>query len=106
VPDPQRVDRGLAGERSDLAWNRSGLAVAACVVILLRRIWPLQGTGQVVALACISAGAAAWGLALLAGRAAAGGERRRLSTRRAGAITVGTLALALAALILGFFSGS
>jgi hypothetical protein len=100
-PDP--VDHGLTSERTDLAWNRSGLAVVACVAVLLRRLWPLRGTDQIVALACISAGALAWGLALTVGRALGSrrsGARWGLTPRRAVVITAGTLALALAALAL------
>jgi hypothetical protein len=51
----------------------------------------------------MSAGAFAWALALSVGRALWGRatrERGRLSERRATVITVGTLALALAALTL------
>jgi uncharacterized membrane protein YidH (DUF202 family) len=100
-PDP--VDHGLTNERTDLAWNRSGLAVVACVAVLLRRIWPLRGTDQIVALAFISTGAMAWGLALTVGRAL--GSRNKvppagLSPNRAAVITAGTLALAVAALAL------
>ncbi len=58
--DPDPVDEGLTQERTDLAWNRSGLAFVACIAVLLRRIWPLRGADQIVALACISAGAFAW----------------------------------------------
>jgi uncharacterized membrane protein YidH (DUF202 family) len=107
--DPDPVDHGLARERTDLAWNRSGLAVVVCIAVLLRHIWPLRGTDQKVALACISAGAFAWALALSVGRTLWGkahSERRRLSSRRALVITVGTLALALAALALAFIQPS
>ena len=102
VFDPDAVDHGLTGERTDLAWNRSGLAVVACVAVLLRRIWPLRGTDQIVALACISAGALAWGLALTVGAlwSRSTGARWHLSPRRAAVITAGTLALAVAALAL------
>ena len=104
-PDADPVDDGLAHERTDLAWNRSGLAVVACVAVLLRRIWPLQGTDQIVALVCISAGAFAWALALSLGRLVGGRkneERWRLSPRRAVIITVGTLALGAGAVALAF----
>jgi uncharacterized membrane protein YidH (DUF202 family) len=103
------VDHGLAAERTDLAWNRSGLAVIVCVAVLLRRIWPLRGTDQVVALACISAGAFAWAFALSVGRSVFGGaspERAGLSPRRAAVITAGTLALALAGVALALVSPS
>jgi uncharacterized membrane protein YidH (DUF202 family) len=109
MPDPPTSHPGLAQERTDLAWSRSGLAVVVCVAVLLRRVWPLRGTDQAVALACISAGAGIWALALLVGRTVlrrATGEGRRLSGRRASALTVGTLALALAAFVLGLFPPS
>jgi uncharacterized membrane protein YidH (DUF202 family) len=103
--DSDPVDEGLTHERTDLAWNRSGLAVMACIAVLLRRIWPLRGTDQIVALLCISAGAFAWALALSLGRTVgsrADEGRRQLSQRRATVITVGTLALGLGALALAF----
>jgi hypothetical protein len=109
VSDPDPVDHGLPGERTDLAWNRSGLAALACVAVLVRRIWPLRGADQVVALACISAGSFAWAFALSVGRTLWGRtteERGVLSARRAVVITTGTLALALAALALAFVQPS
>jgi uncharacterized membrane protein YidH (DUF202 family) len=108
VPDRDPVDHGLAPERTDLAWNRSGLAFVVCVAVLLRRIWPLQGTDQVVALACVSAAAVAWALALSIGRTL--GKRttapRHLSPRRAAVITAGTVALAVAAVALALLPTS
>jgi|HubBroStandDraft_4_1064222.scaffolds.fasta_scaffold267905_3 hypothetical protein len=103
------VDDGLTRERTDLAWNRSGLAVVVCIAVLLRRIWPLRGTDQVVALACISAGSFAWALALSLGRALGSralGARTGLGPRRAVVITAGTLALAAAALALALLPTS
>jgi uncharacterized membrane protein YidH (DUF202 family) len=104
--DPDPVDHGLANERTDLAWNRSGLAFAVCVAVLVRRIWPLHGTDRFIALACISIGAVAWGLSLSVGRALwsrTPPERRHLSSRRAVVITAGTIALSLAAFVLALF---
>ena len=105
--DPDPVDHGLTRERTDLAWNRSGLALVVCIAVLLRRTWPLRGIDQVVALSCISAGSFAWAFALSFGRKLLGRtseERLRLSPTRAGVITAGTLALALAALALALVS--
>ena len=100
------VDDGLPSERTDLAWNRSGLAVVACVAVLVRRIWPLHGADQVVALVAISAGAFMWAAALSVGRAvrAAHDDRRALSRRRAMVMTTGTLLLAIAAFVLALLS--
>jgi len=109
VPDRTPVDRSSARERTELAWNRSGLAVAACIAVILRRIWPLRGTDLIVALACISAGALVWAVALSAGRALssrAGQQGGPISQLRATAITVGTLAIALTAFVLAFFPAS
>jgi hypothetical protein len=103
VADPDPVDHGLPGERTELAWNRSGLAVVACVAVLVRRIWPLRGTDLVVALACISGGAFAWAVALSVGRARSGVSgvaRGRMSPKRAAYLTAGTLALAGAGIVL------
>ena len=57
---PTPPDVGLAGERTVLAWNRSGLAVVVCVAVLLRHVWPLQGTDQEVALGLIGAAVIVW----------------------------------------------
>ena len=103
VPEPR--DRGLALERTVLAFNRSGVAVLVCVAVLLRHIWPLHGTDQFVALACVSAAAVAWAVALSFGRALWSRTRRatvKMSDGRALVITAGTLALALAGLIVAF----
>jgi hypothetical protein len=103
--DSDPVDEGLTQERTDLAWNRSGLAVVTCIAVLLRRIWPLRGADHIVALVCISAGAFAWAMAMSLGRivgSRTNEKRWRLSQSRATVITVGTLALALAAVALAF----
>lgn len=109
MPDERPLDRSLARERTELAWNRSGLAVVACIAVILRRVWPLRGTDQIVALACISAGAVVWAVALTAGRALSrrtSQDRGPISQWRAAAITVGTLAIALTAFVLAFFPAS
>ena len=51
---------GTARERTLLAWNRSGLSALICIAVLLRHLWPLNGTGSVVALIVIAVAAFVW----------------------------------------------
>jgi putative membrane protein len=63
MTDEER-DPGLARERTELAWNRSGLAALVAVTVLLRRLWPLHGYRSIVTLALIAAGAAIWAVSM------------------------------------------
>jgi uncharacterized membrane protein YidH (DUF202 family) len=102
--DPR--DPGLARERTDLAWNRSGLAVLGAITILLRHLWPLRGDKSVVALVLIAAGAVWWVAGMrLAQRARLGaGAEGGPSTSTCRMLTIGTVALALAGFLLGVLS--
>ena len=94
---------GLARERTELAWSRSGLSVAVTVAVTLRRLWPLTGDKAVVALALIAVGASIWVVGMQLGR------RARLVTDIDGALatstfrllTIGTMILALAGFVVG-----
>src|SRR5205807_2261874 len=57
---------GLARERTALAWNRSGLAAVVCIAVLLRRVWPIHGEAEKLALGLIAAAAILWALVLVA----------------------------------------
>jgi hypothetical protein len=96
------ADAGMARERTDLAWNRSGLAVAVTVAIVLRRLWPLHGDKEDAALALIAAGAATWVVGMyLGGRMGrTAGHRGPLGEPACRLLTIGTLALALGGLII------
>ena len=93
----------LARERTDLAWNRSGLAVMVAVAIIVRRLWPLSTDGSVVALVLIGLGAGLWAAGMLFGR-----SRRHPGTPGAFTettcrmLTIGTLALAAGAFLISF----
>jgi uncharacterized membrane protein YidH (DUF202 family) len=106
-PDARRPARppGLAAERTELAWNRSGLAVLTAVAIMVRRLWPLEGRTASVVLVVTAAGALTWAVGMLlarrSSRAPAG-----LGIVHAKALTGGTLLLAGAAFLLGFMSPS
>jgi uncharacterized membrane protein YidH (DUF202 family) len=100
-PDPQ--DPGLAGERTALAWNRSGLAVVVCVAVLLRHVWPLHGTDQEVALGLIAGAVVVWAVVLAVLTLAA----RRHADIPHGVnlfrlMTAGTLLLALVGFVAAF----
>jgi hypothetical protein len=99
-------DPGVARERTELAWNRSGLALLVVVAIMLRRLWPLEGDRSVVILIVLAAGGAMWAIGMLLSR------RARLDVDGTGVasattcriLTIGTLVLAVAAFLLGLLS--
>lgn len=63
-PDPDDPTSGLAPERTELAWDRSGLAIFVCAAVLGRRLWPFDSTWKLFALAMLGVGIALW-LALM-----------------------------------------
>jgi uncharacterized membrane protein YidH (DUF202 family) len=97
-------DSGLAGERTALSWNRSGLAVVVCVAVLLRHVWPLHGTDQELALGLIAAAVVIWTLVLasltLASRAPDTDLPHRANVFRL--MTAGTLLLAVVGFVAAF----
>jgi uncharacterized membrane protein YidH (DUF202 family) len=104
-PSSDAPDRGLARERTELAWNRSGLAVLAVVAILLRRLWPLNGYRSVAALAFIAGGATLWASALYLSRRARSDTTGQgtLAVPVARLLTLGTMVLAACGFVLGAF---
>jgi hypothetical protein len=99
---PVTPDPGMARERTDLAWNRSGLAVAATVAIVLRRLWPLQGDKEIAALVLIAAGAATWVVGMYVGghMGRATDHRGVLGESACRLLTIGTIGLAVGGLII------
>jgi hypothetical protein len=110
-PGPSRAgpsaldpDKGLARERTVLAWNRSGLAAAVCIAVLLRHVWPLHGGAQDLAVGLIAAAAIVWAAVLVA-VTAWGGDREpggRLGPGLFGVVTAGTVLLAAVGFVLAF----
>ncbi len=105
---PHDPDGGLAGERTDLAWGRTGLSMLAILGSLLRRVLLTNGPAQAVAVIVGLVGAAAWGLGLrharhLANTTSTG--RHQAEIRTMVTITVGTLVIAAAGGLLAVFPG-
>jgi uncharacterized membrane protein YidH (DUF202 family) len=99
-------DEPLAGERTDLAWTRSGIAFVVCVVVLLRRVWPIDRADHVLAVALVAAGAGAWAVALIIARRVSHtthGGRHLIQGHTLRTISIGTFVLALGAFVLGWF---
>jgi uncharacterized membrane protein YidH (DUF202 family) len=99
-------DETLYEERTELAWNRSGLALLAAFAILARHVWsddtPVQSDTLAVALlavACLGWAVGTVGWQLVHRRDT---ERRPRGPRELLAVTVGTVALALAGLVVAF----
>jgi len=106
LPTPNfEPDEPLSGERTDLAWTRSGIALVLCVGVLLRRVWPIDRADHAVAVALVGVGALAWAMGLVVARRVArtthhGREVMDGPTLRL--LSGGTFALAIAAFILGW----
>ena len=101
-PPAGDADSGTAHDRTLLSWNRSGLSVLICIAVLLRHLWPLKGTGQVVALIVIAVAAIVWGLALLAFTVAGRDRDENVVLTRSvfHLMTAGTVLLAVVGFVL------
>jgi uncharacterized membrane protein YidH (DUF202 family) len=100
---PDAPDVGLAAERTVLAWNRSGLAVVVCVAVLLRHVWPLQGTDHEVALGLIGAAVIVWSVIFAILTLSRSGRPYVSHTETVfRLITAGTLLLAVVGVVASF----
>jgi uncharacterized membrane protein YidH (DUF202 family) len=66
-------DTSLAAERTEIAWGRTGLAIAACLAVVLRRV-PALSRGELVAV--VGATAVVLGVLVVALGVRAGRVRR------------------------------
>jgi uncharacterized membrane protein YidH (DUF202 family) len=101
VPSKSR----LADERTDMAWNRSGLAILACGLLVMRGL-----TLQNLARSDVAVGGVILGLGILSYLLAGWHARRRHSGTRVetaarasdlGPLAVGVAVIGVAAFILG-----
>ena len=105
--DGDGIDPGLAGERTDLAWNRSGLALLACGVAVAKGMTvgdPLPArVGIGTAILVLGAVVGALGAWQAHRRRAPGLARRTAQPRDLMPVAIGTAAVGAAAFALGLF---
>lgn len=105
--DADSIDPGLASERTDLAWNRSGLAMAGCGLAVLKGMTvgdaiPARiGIGSLI----LVLGGVVWILGVWQAhhRRAPGLARRPARPSELLPVAVGTAAVGTAAFVLGLF---
>ena len=91
---------GLAFERTELAWNRTALAVVVCCGVLARRMWPFDSPGRLLGLGALGVGIGAW-IAVLVFAGRRRGTPPDPRGRQLRRITVATLAFAATGLTIG-----
>ena len=102
--DPDGRDPGLAAERTDLAWNRSGMSLLACGTAVMRGLAhpPLDKGNLAVGAAILGLAAFSWALGAWHARRS-GAKGRGAATARdlwpisLGVALVGVAAFAIAA---------
>jgi uncharacterized membrane protein YidH (DUF202 family) len=104
IPEDEQTP-GLAGQRTDLAWSRSGLAVVTCLAAIAKKLLPELSTISASALVVIllAIGGLAWIVALLWARAIAAqtlAGRQTADHRTLRAVAYGTTALAVASIVI------
>jgi uncharacterized membrane protein YidH (DUF202 family) len=102
-PDP-----GMAAERTDLAWSRSGLALGACGVIVLKGLPAVTGNPSqpLIGAAILVLGAFTWGLGRWSAhrrRPRAGQPRQVATWADLAPASYGTAAVGIAGLVLVLF---
>ena len=96
-------DEGLAPQRTQLAWGRSGLAMAVAIAVLARRASAVGGPFEVAALVFVVLGGLLWMVGMRESR----DNHLHLSphgltgVRGFGLVTLGTLLLAIGAMVFG-----
>ena len=105
--DPDGRDPGLAAERTDLAWNRSGLALLACGAVVARGMTvgePVPGR-TAAGVVILVLGGTVWALGWWQAqrRSRPGSARRIAGPGDLLPVALGTAAVGIAAFVLGLF---
>jgi uncharacterized membrane protein YidH (DUF202 family) len=101
--DADSRDPGLAAERTDLAWNRSGMSLIACGAAVMRGIArpPLITKGESAVGACImTLGAFTWALGSWHVRRSRARRERPTSAADLVPVSVGVALVGIAAFVL------
>jgi uncharacterized membrane protein YidH (DUF202 family) len=98
---------GMAAERTDLAWSRSGVALGACGVIVLKGLPTITGSPSkpIIGTAMLVLGAVTWALGRWSAqrrRPQPGRPRPAATWRDLAPAAYGTAAVGLAGLVLAF----
>jgi len=97
----------LAGERTDLAWNRSGLALLACGIAVARGLkFPVaEPAHEVIGVTILVLGVFTWFMGQWAARhrRRSGHDRQIASFRDLAPVAYGTAAVGAAAFLLALF---
>jgi hypothetical protein len=107
VVEDEELD-GLSGERTDLAWSRSGLAFIVCLAAIAKRSLPQISTldARAIVVVALVVGGIAWGFALVWARAVAGATltgRRIGDARKLHWISIGTAVIGVVAVVVALF---
>lgn len=100
---PEARDPGLASERTDLAWNRSGLALLACGAAVLKGVPPAGVSArQLAGTVILVLGAFTWALGAWQARRRVrpGFTRATASGRDVIPVVLGTVGVGVAAFVL------
>lgn len=105
--DPDALDPGLASERTDLAWNRSGLALLACGAAVARGITvgEVVPARSAIGITILVLGGVVWALGAWQARRRSRPGLARPVARPGDLVPValGTAAVGVAAFALGLF---
>ena len=98
----------MAAERTDLAWSRSGVALLACGVVVLKGLptVPSESARPLVGVIILTLGGLTWGLGhwnARQRRASATGKRAVARWRDVAPTALGTAGVGVAALFLAVF---
>jgi uncharacterized membrane protein YidH (DUF202 family) len=105
--DPEGRDPGLAAERTDLAWNRSGLSLLACGTAIIRGIGRVRLTANTaVGVVVLALGAVTWVLGASHAWRSRGRGMRPTTAGDLLPTALGVSAIGIAALVVALLSPS